>query len=272
MREATKRETIKFFSIVEKNAPIGVMMSGVSICDKNHHWIRENPTVSIIEYVFGGQGTLLINNRKIAVKEDDVYILPAGVPHEYFSNPDDPWRKYFMNLSGNIARSLIVNFSLDHKFVFHAPSLKPLFKGMIKTAFSDLSEAEKQSKLLSLYFEILHKLYILDKESQNSSEAILLKRYLDENSDRIISNAELADHIYRSQDYCLKLFKREFGATPYEYQINNKLNIACSLLQHTDKSVQEISETVGYQNPHYFTSMFKTRLSITPTKYRKKFN
>ena len=74
-----------------------------------------------------------------------------------------------------------------------------------------------------------------------------------------------------SPDYCLKLFKREFGTTPYEYQINNKMMIASSFLEHTKMSISEISEYIGYQNPHYFTSMFKLRVGITPTQYRKKF-
>jgi octaprenyl-diphosphate synthase len=56
----------------------------------------------------------------------------------------------------------------------------------------------------------------------------------------------------------------------FDYQINNKIQIACSLLTHTKKSISEISEFIGYQNPHYFTSMFKTKVGITPTQYRKK--
>ena len=57
-------------------------------------------------------------------------------------------------------------------------------------------------------------------------EAVLLKNYLDENSDRIINNIELANYIYRSPDYCLKLFvansmstgtKRHVGAVVVLY-------------------------------------------------------
>jgi YesN/AraC family two-component response regulator len=36
-------------------------------------------------------------------------------------------------------------------------------------------------------------------------------------------------------------------------------------------AVVEIAEVVGYQNPHYFTSMFKSKMGVTPTEYRKKF-
>jgi len=265
------KETIKYISVQDKELPINVLMTGVSICDENHNCVRKKPDITIIEYVFKGEGTILINNKKIDVKADDVYILPAGISHEYYANPENPWSKYFMNLSGSLAQSLLVNFYLNNQVVFSAPSLKSLFKEIMKVSFSDIPEMDKQSKLTSLYFEILHKLYALNKDAKNSSEAVLLKNYLEENSNRIVPNTELANQIYRSPDYCLKLFKREFGITPYEYQINNKMFIASSLLQHTKMSVSEISEYVGYQNPHYFTSMFKLRVGVTPTQYRKKF-
>ena len=266
------KETIKYFSVIENESPINVLMTGVSICDKNHRYVRNKPSVTIIEYVFKGEGTLLINNKRISVKEGDIYILPAGINHEYYACPNNPWAKYFMNLSGSLAQSLITKFSLDSQLVFSAPSLKGLFKSIIKTSYADIPESEKQYKLTSLYFEILHKLYVLNKDAQKSDEAVMMKNYLDENSERIISNTELANLIFRSPDYCLKLFKREFGTTPYDYQINNKIQIARSLLQHTKKSIFEIAEFVGYQNPHYFTSLFKAKVGITPTQYRKNFN
>lgn len=266
------KETIKYFSAQEKESPINVSMTGISICDKEQHCIRTRPNITIIEYVFKGEGTLFVNNKKMEVKTDDVYILPARVSHEYYANAQNPWAKYFINLSGNLAQSLLVDFSINNQFVFSAPSLKPFFKEIIQISFSDMTETEKQTKIVSLYFEILLRLYKLNKTAKNSSEAVLLKNYLDENSNRIISNTELANHIYRSPDYCLKLFKRQFGTTPYDYQINNKIDIACSLLQHTKMSVFEISEFIGYQNPQYFTNMFKSKMGITPTQYRKGFN
>lgn len=266
------KETIKYLSVQEKESPINVLMTGVSICDKDHRCVRNKPGITIIEYIFNGEGTLLIDNKKFDVKTDDIYILPAKLSHEYYANPQNPWSKYFMNLSGSLPQSLLVDFSLNNQYVFSAPQLKRHFKKIIKISFADIPETDKQSKLTSLYFEILQRLHVLNNVSMKNSEAVLLKNYLDENSHRIINNAELANIIYRSQDYCLKLFKHEFGTTPYDYQINNKMDIARSLLQHTKKSISEISEFIGYQNPHYFASMFKSKVGVTPSQYRKKFN
>ncbi len=265
------RDTVKHFLIPEKGAPINVETAGVSICDSGESYERSNPNIVIIEYVFSGEGTLLVDGKKFQVKTDDIYLLPAGISHEYYADQKNPWAKYFMNVTGNLAQSLLVSFALNNQYVITAPSLKQQFKEVMKTAFAGMPEAIKQSKLTALYVEILFRLRQLSTESQSSSEAVIIKNYLDENYNRIISNKELASQIYRSTDYCLKLFKREFGKTPYDYQMGNKTRIACSLLQHTKKAISEIAEFVGYDNPHYFASMFKSRMGVTPSEYRKKF-
>ena len=265
------KETVKHFLLDSKDLPISILTTGISIWDKNQFFERENPRFTIIEYVFEGRGTLIIDGKEIDVETDQIYILPAGVYHKYCSDAHGPWAKFFMNLSGSLAKSLLVNYNLNKQYVFTAPTLKGLFEKMIQITFDDMPEPVKQAKLVSLYVEILHRLNQLNVESQKSSEAVLLKNYLDENYSRVISNSELANHIYRSTDYCLKLFKREFGTTPYDYQISNKIRIASSLLERTKKSVSEIAEIIGYQNPHYFTSMFKAKVGMTPTAYRNKF-
>lgn len=265
------KDTVNHFFVQESGSPIIVETVGISICDPGQKQERKEPNITIIEYVFRGKGTLLVDGKKATAKADDIYILPSGVTHEYTADEQQPWGKYFMNLSGNLAQSMLINYSLNKQYVFSAPGLKDKFKQIIKISFDNIPEAKKQAKLVSLYVEILHRLHQLNTESKKSNEAVQLKNYLDENYHKVISNTELAAHIYRSPDYCLKLFKREFGTTPYDYQINNKIRIACSLLQQTKKSVSEIAEFIGYQNPHYFTSMFKAKMGITPTEYRKKF-
>ena len=265
------RETVKHFFVESKGLPISVSTTGMSVWDKNQSYERKNPEFTIIEYVFKGEGTIVIDGKKLNVDTDQIYILPAGVSHKYYTESHRPWGKFFMNLSGNLAQSLLVSYNLNKQYVFTAPSLKELFEKIMQTSFANTPEAVKQAKLVSLYVEILHRLNQLNVESQRSSEAVLLKSYLDENYGRVISNTELANHIYRSTDFCLKLFKREFGTTPYDYQISNKIRIACSLLQNTKKSVAEIAEIIGYQNPHYFTSMFKAKVGITPTAYRSQY-
>ena len=98
---------------------------------------------------------------------------------------------------------------------------------------------------------------------------VFLKNYLDSHQERIVSADELAKNIFRSKDYCLKLFRREFHITPYAYQIERKMETAKSLLADTHISIGDIAEKLGYSDIHYFSNLFQKKCGCRPSEYRK---
>ena len=44
---------------------------------------------------------------------------------------------------------------------------------------------------------------------------------------------------------------------------------ACRRRRFTDTSVEEISETLGFETSTYFIRSFRKRYSVTPLQYRK---
>ena len=44
---------------------------------------------------------------------------------------------------------------------------------------------------------------------------------------------------------------------------------AASLLQETDHKTYEIAQMVGYEEPNYFSYVFKKKMGISPTRFRK---
>ena len=97
-----------------------------------------------------------------------------------------------------------------------------------------------------------------------------LIEYITMNPRRIVSNQELADAIFRSKDYVIKRFFANFGVTPYDYQIQQKIFSAKNMLANMNLSVKEIADSLGYDDQHYFSYMFKKRCGMSPTQYRKK--
>ncbi len=63
-------------------------------------------------------------------------------------------------------------------------------------------------------------------------------------------------------------FKRAFGESPRAYLLTRRLERAAALLRNTDRSVAEISLSVGLQGIGSFTSSFKRHFEMTPTEYR----
>jgi AraC-like DNA-binding protein len=64
-------------------------------------------------------------------------------------------------------------------------------------------------------------------------------------------------------------FKRAFGDTPRGYLLTRRLERAAALLRNTDRSVADVSLSVGLQGIGSFTSSFKRYFGMTPTAYRK---
>ena len=54
-----------------------------------------------------------------------------------------------------------------------------------------------------------------------------------------------------------------------EYIIDVVFEEACRLLRFTDMSIEEISETLGFETSTYFIRSFGKRYSVTPLQYRK---
>lgn len=80
--------------------------------------------------------------------------------------------------------------------------------------------------------------------------------------------ATLAARVDLSKSHFTVLFKRYVGGTPIDYFIRLRLRQACRLLEDTRMSVKEIAYTLGYDDPFYFSRIFKSFNQIAPSKYR----
>lgn len=68
------------------------------------------------------------------------------------------------------------------------------------------------------------------------------------------------------------LFKNEFGVSPTEDLIRQRIDRAKTLLSNARVSVREISLECGFESVHYFHRAFKKRVGVTPKHYHKMRN
>jgi len=251
-------------------SPFYISLSGTSYCDAGYLIDRKSSPNAVIEYVVDGEGWVEFRGKTYHLERDMIYFLPAGEDQKYWADSENPFVKIFMDLRGELVGNLTRAYGLADKFVFDGKGLKPLFQRIQTLLHSALDECEVQSALQGTFVEILSSLSRTQSEAHHSEEALKIKRYLDANTHKIVSSRELAAEIFRSPDYCQKLFLKEFGITPYEYQLKNKMNIAKTLLVSTTMSVGEISESLGYSDQHHFSNLFKSKCGMPPLSWRKK--
>ena len=254
------KELIRSFSPPPGQMPMYASMAGISYCDGSYRIVRPKCK---------GKGYLVLNGEPVPVTRGMIYILPGGMDQDYWSDSADPWEKLFVNMEGDFPVTLLREYGLADRYIFPGEELEELFQTVPQVLSGSQTDEQAQGALAAMFMEVVTRLGISAVRSSLSPEAAALRDYITANTDRILSNQELAARIFRSPDYCVKLFNREFGTTPYQYQLNQKMRIARRLLRNTMLPVSEIAAMLGYRDISYFSSLFREKTGISPMKYRK---
>ncbi len=94
--------------------------------------------------------------------------------------------------------------------------------------------------------------------------------YINQNITRTITLSKLASVSGYSLSHFKTLFKEELGVTPHDYITDQKIGTAKKMLETSDKSVTEISFSLGFSSSNYFSSVFRKLVNCSPSEYRKK--
>lgn len=78
----------------------------------------------------------------------------------------------------------------------------------------------------------------------------------------------IADKVFLHPVYLSKIYKSETGESLGDYIIRMRMEKAVYMLKSTNKKIYEITSELGYQNPQYFSKIFKKYYGMTPNEYR----
>ena len=98
---------------------------------------------------------------------------------------------------------------------------------------------------------------------ENAKEYIL--GHFNEN----ISLHQLAQHCHVSPFHFSRIFKSIMNVSPHQYLADIRLNHAKILLTSTEQPVTDIAFACGYNSIEHFTTAYRRKFNINPTRYRK---
>ena len=81
-----------------------------------------------------------------------------------------------------------------------------------------------------------------------------------------VSVAEVAEALHVSTSYLSRTFKALKGESPMSYLTALRLNQAKQLLDETNLPINQVSGVVGYQDPFYFSRLFKQHFGQSPSQ------
>lgn len=265
----TAKEKLIYVPPPIKKLPFYISLAGITYEDPGYYIERTNSSVIVVEYVISGKGHIERDGKKITVSAGDMYILPEGDTHAYYSDPVNPWRKIWFNASGPLFAQLCNTYNINGKLVFRSLDGYDLMKKMLDLCYNEnLSATEINTRAALILMEII--MLMADHETEAISEdAEKLRTYLDLHITEKISLGDMAAHIFKSESQTLRIFKKAFNLTPYDYLTKTRITLAKTLLRGSSLSIRDIAFRVGFNDEHYFSTIFRDKAGVTPSDYRK---
>ncbi|MGL1892932.1 MAG: AraC family transcriptional regulator [Spirochaetaceae bacterium] len=227
-------------------------------------------------YCVKGEGWIKTVEGIKKISEKEILIIPQNTPHSYGSSQDNPWSIYWFHFSGEdsiqyfkdqnhiIIKKLQVNNELNFIEIFDRIYLS-LEKGYNRGNMIIVSGLF--SYLLSLiFFSGNRDEYKLDKNGEIVDKSI---EYMRNHLNSQLTLKQMASYVNYSIPHFCGIFKQKTGHSPIHYFLQLKVQKACLLLDTTLDNISEISRTLGFEDPYYFSRVFSKIMGNSPRTYRK---
>ncbi|MCM3444266.1 AraC family transcriptional regulator [Metabacillus halosaccharovorans] len=248
-----------------------------------------------MNYVLSGTCKQMINGKEVMLKEGDLCLLDTNVTHAIDQAGENDIvinimirTSYFdsallRRLSGNdLLTDFFVNTIYKHKedsryiiFSKHSTSkLRELIlQALLEYSNPQLCSKEAINSYMLLIFTELVRIY---HDSPHNIDQPVMKKgiiseildYMEKNYDTLTLD-KTAEYFHFHPNHLTRLLKTNLNKTFIDLSHQLKIKNACTMLENTDLTVDQIANKTGYTNITFFYKTFKKFHGVTPAKYRK---
>lgn len=226
-------------------------------------------------YILSGTGRFIFEDRSAPISAGDFIIINPNIVHTEISSESDSLEYIAIGFEGFTFNREKEKEGRPGVFIHpnKTDQVSQLFDKLIAEVLrQDIFYETYCQNLLEvlLIYLIRHGDYKIDKTDNKpiNSHIFAVKQCIEEYYKQDITLDDLAEVSHMSKYYMAHSFKESFGVSPIEYLNNIRINEACILLETTNFTIAEISDFIGFSSQSYFSQSFKSKLKITPSKYR----
>lgn len=108
------------------------------------------------------------------------------------------------------------------------------------------------------------------KGSQADALVEAIKQYLSQRVEQTVRIEDICNEFDYSRSFLNKRFQVETGQSLAFYFTALKIEEAKRLIRESDLNFTQISERLSFDNPQYFSRVFKKRTGMTPTEFKNR--
>jgi len=239
-----------------------------------HDFSRHTHRTLCLGIIEDGIRTLLCRENEYKVTPGQIFLIPPNEAHSCAPAIDSHTYRLLL-ISLDVLRKILPNFDEDGN-IFNSLVLedKNLFEQLLDLhQLLDSCETSfiKQSVLLSVIGDVVercvampHNLKIRPKQYESIKRAqVFIEEHYGEN----FSLDDIAEHVYLSPYYLIRVFSRILGLPPHIYQQQVRIRHAKEMLMQ-GFSLAEVANQAGFTDQSHFSNVFKKMVGVTPGEYK----
>ncbi len=217
-------------------------------------------------YLISGKGGISYDNIKnIIIRPNEVLLIPPGRVHIFSA---DSFDKTILSCIHFSFVPSYADFSFDVFYASHDMEILHLFK---KSADEFTNNGVNYKSILDCTIgEIWHRLMRVNMQSIKSHEPAKLthaRRFIEKNHANPITRLDIADHLDITPEHLNFLFRKYTDTTPIDYLTQIRIQAARELLKSANVNISEVAYRTGFDDPLYFSRVFKKLNGIPPRQY-----
>lgn len=227
-----------------------------------------------ILYIAGGMAHFYLPEGEQIANEGEAFLYPPGCPQRYGYFLSEKPDVYWMHFSGALADDLLKKAGLPELKVFHA--------GVHSDCTLLFDRIIRELQLCGLYCQEMASnhaqalIYLLSRgmkeksgpQSAASPEIQQMVEWIHRHPEESLPITYYARRANMSVSNFIRRFKAHTGLPPQQYITRFRMSHAKELLTSSQLPITDIARIVGYDNPLYFSRMFKKETCVSPRAYR----
>lgn len=217
----------------------------------------------VLLWVREGKGFLRNQKSEYSLKQGDILLFqPEQIPF-FYGTEGEIWEFWWFEF---LAKNLLLTkeriFSFKQNIFFETQCRNCL--DLLKRGRMVLASSMFCGILAEISWQIESVSYIDEKKSLFVKACQLIQRELS-----TITVKRVAFAIGLGERELRTLFWQYYGQPPKKYIMSAKLDMACFMLKNTNKTIGEISDSIGFSSQFHFSRVFRETMGITPNCWRK---
>ena len=229
-------------------------------------------------YIAAGKGHFYFKGSKeeTIVPKGNMILFRPKEPQVYYYYAEDKTEVYWVHFTGSQVEDFLDHYELpkDENVFFTgiSPDYPWIYNQIIRELQLQRVNYEELLRILLRHILLTINRYIKEQAQTGTDIINDMERaahYFRENYVKNISIEQFAAEHLMSVNWFILSFKNVMKVTPMQYILSLRIAAAKGLLENSNKNINEISEAIGYDNPLYFSRLFKKHTGYSPSQYKK---